>query len=81
MQCPYCGGEMRHGEITTAVNNFHNHLMWMEGNLPDKKRKFFGMFRPGKLLQMPYVGTRFWLPADFCPKCKKMIFDTDIIES
>lgn len=81
MTCPYCGCEMRHGEITSADRGLHNHLLWIEGEPLSKKRKFFGLHKTGKLMQMPYVGTKYWIPADFCPKCKKMIFETDIIEA
>lgn len=81
MQCPYCGGTMRSGEITVTGSSLHNHLVWFEGEPMSKKRKLFGIHKTGKLMQMPYVGIQFWLPADFCPKCKKMIFETDIIEA
>ena len=81
MQCPYCGGRMRSGEITVTGSSLRNHLVWFEGEPMSKKRKLFGIHKTGKLMQMPYVGTQFWLPADFCPKCKKMIFETDIIEA
>lgn len=80
MTCPYCGGEMRHGEITTVDNGMRNILQWMEGEPLSKGKKLLGSCRSGKMLQMPYVGFRYWIPADFCPKCKKMIFETDILE-
>ena len=80
MQCPYCGGEMHSGEITVAGSSLHNHLIWFEGEPMPKQRKLFGIHKNGKLMQMPYVGMRFWLPADYCPKCKKMIFETQIID-
>lgn len=77
MNCPYCGGEMRHGEITTDTTI----IRWVEGQEP--KSKFWKFHAPrtaGKLLQIPHFAWKPWIPADFCPKCKKMIFETDIID-
>ena len=77
MDCPYCGEQMQHGEITSNGTL----LVWNEGEPLSKARKLLGAGLKGKQLQMPYVGLQFWIPADFCPKCKKMIFTTDIIDA
>ncbi len=77
MTCPYCGSEMRHGEITADSTI----IRWIEGGTPKSKAaKFFSTGFAGKLLQVPHYALRPWIPADFCPKCKKMIFETDILE-
>lgn len=78
MTCPFCGSEMRHGEIT-ADNTI---LRWIEGDQPKSKvRKIFSLRTEGNLLKVPQTAWRPWIPADFCPKCKKMIYETDILQT
>ena len=77
MTCPYCGGEMRHGEIT-ADNTI---IRWIEGDKPKSKaQKFFSSRMEGNLLRIPHFAFRPWIPANYCGKCRKMIFETEIIE-
>lgn len=77
MTCPYCGSEMRHGEITADSTI----VRWIEGREPQSKlRKFFTLPTKGKLLKIPHFAFTPWIPADFCPKCRKMIFETEIID-
>ena len=77
MICPYCGGEMRHGEITTKSTV----IRWIEGSKPlSKVKKTFGAGMEGNLLRIPHYAFQPWIPADYCEKCRKMIFETEIIE-
>ena len=84
MKCPYCGGEMQHGQITGSKvlrlsppaeppKNLHRIGLEDGGNGVKKA----GLV--GEILDVPYAGLALWIPADYCQACKKMIFDTDII--
>lgn len=77
MKCSYCGNEMRHGEITTNSTI----IRWIEGVNPiSKTKKFFTTGLEGNLLRIPHYAFHPWIPADYCGKCRKMIFETEIIK-
>ena len=73
MTCPFCGKEMTHGFIS---GDGRSGVYWNEG---DTKRtltdKLVGI---GKLTAAKYTLATFRIESDYCPACKKMIFDTDI---
>ena len=84
MKCPYCGGEMQHGNITGSKmlrlsppsetpKNLHRIGIGDEG----AGIKNSGL--AGLILDVPYAGLAPWIPADYCHSCKKVIFDADII--
>lgn len=84
MQCPYCGAEMRHGNITGGKI-----LRLMPDTGTPKKvhsilesatREQIQNGIEGTILDVPYSGLAPWIPADFCEGCKKIIFETEMIE-
>ena len=76
MNCPYCGGPMEHGEIT---GDGRGKVRWVpEGELPTKLDRFFADPYRRRLTGATYKMFCFWIQSDYCPKCRKMIFDTDI---
>ncbi len=77
MICPYCGGSMQHGEILSRSDI----LQWIETEEPvSKAKKYTSLGLEGKMLLVPSTLGRAWIPADYCPKCKKMIFETEILD-
>lgn len=74
MDCPYCGKEMQRGEICGETRT---KIRWMPENR-------FHLSSADKLCsEAHYVAAlsapgRFWIQADYCPACRKMIFETDI---
>lgn len=75
MNCPFCGKAMEHGEI---VGDGRTKIRWEpEGLYPTRLDKIFADPWHGRLTGAVYqAGVR--ITADFCPTCKKMVFDTDI---
>lgn len=79
MICPFCGGEMQHGKF---LFDGRTKSGWLEDTKKYSKLNIF----PGQYKTLSSVHLSSPLPVlanmegDFCPKCKKMIFDTNIIE-
>lgn len=75
MDCPYCGGAMQHGELH---GDGREKVSWYpEKHYPQSPldKIFSGDKR--RLKNVAYkVG--FWIQADWCPTCRKMIFETDL---
>lgn len=73
MKCPYCDGEMLHGNLQMdGRSGIH---FQQEG----KKLTFWDQLAGvGKVITK---GRRLWaiqIEADYCEKCRKMIFDTEV---
>lgn len=84
MNCPYCGQEMQHGQITGSKVLRLSPPADPPGNLhrisaEENRKTLHGAGLNGEILDVPYAGLALWIPADYCRSCKKMIFDTDII--
>ncbi len=74
MNCPYCGEEMKHGQIfCDGRSGIH---FQQEG----KKLTFWDQLAGvGKVITKGRSKTlTIQIEADYCEKCKKMIFDADI---
>ena len=73
MKCPYCDGEMRHGQI------FCDGRSGIHFQQADKKLTFWDQLAGvGKVITK---GRRTWtiqIDADYCEKCRKMIFDAEV---
>ena len=73
MLCPYCNNEMQHGEL------MYDHRSPMYFQVDGQKLGFFYQFVGTGLVEAS-KGT--WMAksiyADYCPKCKKMIFETEV---
>lgn len=73
MLCPYCSNEMQHGELN------YDRRSPIYFRVEGQKLSFFDQLAGTGLVEAS-KGT--WmarpLPADYCPTCKKMIFDTEI---
>ena len=73
MLCPYCQNEMQHGELS------YDRRSPMYFQADGQKLSFFDQLAGTGLVEAS-KGT--WmarpLPADYCPKCKKMIFETEV---
>lgn len=75
MKCPYCGGEMQHGEI---FGDPRMKISWIPENRYNKTRMDKLLSADiHRLTQVSYK-SGFWIQADYCKACKKMIFETDI---
>lgn len=76
MNCPYCEKEMKKGIIS---GDGRSGVYWKAGEKrTDFKDKLGGT---GKLKAVKYSLAVFEIQACYCPKCKKMIFDTEVSES
>ena len=73
MICPYCKNEMQHGEIT--VDRRSPIIFRQEGVKRTLGDMFWGV---GRVQAGLGNGWKQGIPADYCPQCKKMIFDTEI---
>ena len=71
--CPYCQNEMQHGEIT--VDRRSPVFFRKEGVKRTLSDMFWGV---GRIQAGLENGWNQGIPADYCHKCKKMIFDTEI---
>lgn len=74
MKCPYCDQEMQQGEILADPRG--GMVFQQEG----QKIGFFdGLAGVGRIEAARGSGwTKTRIPADYCPRCKKMIFDTEV---
>ena len=73
MNCPFCGKEMQQGILS---GDGRSAVTFKPG---EKKTGWFDRFIGiDKLTAAKYNLTTFTIEADYCPGCKKMIFDTDI---
>ena len=74
MLCPYCGKEMKRGIMS---GDGRQGITWKEGEKPagfiDK------LCGEGIVTVAKWKLTQFTIEADFCPDCKKMIIDTDVL--
>lgn len=75
MDCPYCGGAMQHGEV---FGDGRMRVSWIPENRFNQtvmdKILSADMHR---LTGATYKGG-FWIPADYCKTCRKMIIETDM---
>ena len=75
MTCPYCGKEMIRG---TMSGDARHGLHWKEGA---KKTGFVDDLRGSHTVTAAKCGfLLFKLESHFCPDCKKMIIDTDVMK-
>ncbi|MBQ5311948.1 MAG: hypothetical protein ILP19_07920 [Oscillospiraceae bacterium] len=74
MKCPYCDSEMQKGMIT---GDGRSAVKWQaDGDKPNVLDRIFGS---GDLTAAKISAlSGFKIDADYCAKCHKMIFDTDI---
>ena len=73
MNCPFCGKEMQHGILS---GDGRSAVTFKPG---EKKTGWFDrLIGIDKLTAAKYTLTAFMIDADYCPGCKKMVFDTDI---
>lgn len=75
MECPFCHKPMEPGHL----NVMRSSPVWY----PDDRKisgidRFFGGI--GTLLAPEKTWSQMIFPGHFCPTCKKMILDTDIIK-
>lgn len=78
MKCPFCGGEMQAGTISF---DGRTKLFWLpDGENKSSVQRFLDAI--GGIGSLTAGETDFWsrgrLKSDYCPDCRKMIFDTDI---
>ena len=75
MKCPFCGKEMAAGTLTCSDGR--GKIIW---EAADKKLSFLDKLGGKGALKCwefhPFSG--YTIKADYCPSCKKMIFDTEI---
>lgn len=83
MKCPFCGGDMHHGNITgskvlrlvpDSETPKEVHRIFENA---DQKQRNNGL--EGNILNVPYHGLAPWIPADYCKVCNKVIFTATII--
>ena len=76
MLCPYCNQEMTDGTLSC---DGRSSLLFSRG---DKRMPFSEML--GGTGRLTAAQHRFWqgivVKANFCPKCKKIIIDTDVVK-
>lgn len=67
MQCPFCGGEMKHGFLHTGIT------LWSERrhnfSLNPSDDEFYALKLDRPLLRPHQV------ESEYCPSCQKMIVD------
>lgn len=80
MNCPYCGGEMQSGTLFGSPKGGAPTFRTDEQLSKSRTERFLNSLGRSGILIMPeysiWYGYR--TPALFCPKCKKMIIDTDV---
>lgn len=75
MKCPFCKQEMTAGEIS---GNGHSQVHWQpEGVKINTSDSLYGK---GRLKNVQYSMGKFKIHTNYCVYCKKMIFDTDILQ-
>lgn len=72
MKCPFCENEMIKGVIS---GDGRSGVFWEPEN--EKLGGLEKLVGIGKI-DAKYTLTKFKIQADYCDKCKKMIFSTDI---
>lgn len=72
MKCPYCDGEMQHG--TLCGDGRSGVRFDQEGKKLTWSDKLAGM----GALKVKMKFYRFNIEADYCEKCKKIIFDAEV---
>lgn len=75
MDCPYCGSAMQHGEI---YGDGRMKVSWIpQSRFP---QTFWDKVLSADLHRLTDVAYKsgFWIEADYCKACKKMIIETDI---
>ena len=80
MKCPYCGDQMKSGVIQY---DSRCRLRWRsDGDTRSHLDRFFDEMDGVGLLTESKVSL--WgigrIPGDYCPSCKKLIIETDIIQ-
>ena len=74
MTCPFCRGQMRAG---TMLADTRKRAGWYPDDAPlGKLDLFFGTYP--RLTAAKHGFNYLRVKSDYCPRCKKMIFDTDI---
>lgn len=75
MTCPFCQEEMATGVLT---GDGRSKVFWE----PEEKKLgvMDRMFGNGALSSATYAFSTFKIKANYCPRCKKMIIDTDIVK-
>lgn len=79
MACPFCGREMTRGSIRFGGRAS---LRWLpEGAEKSLSDRFWDALGGVGTLTAGRCSTRGTgtLPADYCPSCRKMILETDIV--
>ncbi len=73
MKCPFCDKEMTKGFIS---GDGRSGVYWNdEAEKISFVDKIVGV---GKVTAAKYTLTQFKIDANYCPDCKKMIFDTEV---
>lgn len=75
MKCPFCGGDMQPGIIKY---NSNMPLRWIPENTPKSGLDRFWDVLGGIGILTAGQRSKGKLKSDFCPACKRMIFETDI---
>ncbi len=73
MKCPYCNNEMIAGILS---GDGRSNVTFKPGE--KKTGGFDRLLGIGKVTAAKHTLATFTIDADYCPVCKKMIFDTDI---
>ncbi|MCR4597440.1 MAG: PF20097 family protein [Acetatifactor sp.] len=73
MKCPFCDKEMTKGFIS---GDGRSGVFW--NNETEKISLMDKLVGVGKVTAAKHSLTQFKIDANYCPSCKKMIFDTDI---
>ena len=75
MKCPYCDNEMQRGEL---CGDSRSRVSWIPEN-PYNKTYMDKVFSADihRVKNVTYRAM-FWIPADYCKQCGKMIIETDI---
>ena len=75
MYCPFCAKEMQHGILS---GDGRSNVTFSAG---DKKTGWFDRLTgKEKVTAADYTLATFTIKADYCPFCRKMIFDTGVTE-
>lgn len=73
MKCPFCEQEMIEGVMS---GDGRSRVYW---ETPGNQLSFIDVIAgKGQVKNVEYSLTKFKIKGDYCPRCKKMIFDTNI---
>lgn len=75
MDCPFCRQPMQHGEI---YGDGRMKVSWVPENRFNQSLMDKILSADMHRLKNVAYKSGFWIQADYCPACKKMIFETDI---